>query len=132
MPLVDIQLIQAIGHLVRRTGTARNERKHMARSNSRAAIPRGRTWELPENATMRLPRVRFATVVRAERGTVLVTQEGKLDDLVLEPGDEAVLLGRGLAVAWAFTEASISVREGANCGSVRRPTHNWIWSLRNC
>ena len=104
----------------------------MARSNSRAAIPRGRTWELPENATMRLPRVRFATVVRAERGTVLVTQEGKLDDLVLEPGDEAVLLGRGLAVAWAFTEASISVREGANCGSVRRPTHNWIWSLRNC
>jgi hypothetical protein len=67
-------------------------------------------WDLAENATMRLPGGRFATVVRIERGTVLVTQEGDLEDHVLEAGDELVLPPGGLAVAWAFTGASISLR----------------------
>ena len=73
----------------------------------------GRRWELAENATMRLPRGRSATVVRVERGTVLITQEGDLEDHVLEPGDEIVIPVGGLAVAWAFTGAAISVREAA-------------------
>jgi len=68
-------------------------------------------WELAENQTMRLPRGRVATLVRVERGTVLVTQQGDHEDHVLERGDEIVVRRRGLAVAWAFTEATISLRE---------------------
>jgi two-component system, NtrC family, sensor histidine kinase HydH len=74
-----------------------------------------RSWALRENATMRLPRG-VATIVRVERGTVLVTQEGDLDDHVLEAGDEHVLRRRGLAVAWALTDAAISLREGSATG----------------
>ena len=66
--------------------------------------------DLAENATMRLPRGRFATIVRVERGTVLVTREGDLEDHVLEAGDELVLPAGGLAVAWAFTDAAVSAR----------------------
>jgi hypothetical protein len=66
---------------------------------------------LAQNAAMPLPRGRFAKVVRVERGTVVVTQEGDLVDHVLERGDEIRLDLPGLAVAWAFTEAAISVRE---------------------
>lgn len=73
----------------------------------------GEGWELAENATMRLPRGRSTVIVRVERGTVLVTQEGDLEDHVLEPGDEIALGAGRLAVAWAFTEAAISVREAA-------------------
>lgn len=68
--------------------------------------------ELAENQVMRLPRRRTATVVRAERGTVLVTRGGDVEDHVLEAGDELVLPRGGLAVAWAFTSATVSVREG--------------------
>ena len=68
----------------------------------------GETWELPENAAVRLPSG-TGIFVRAERGTVLVTQEGDFDDHVLEPGDELVLSRPGLAVAWAFTDATLSV-----------------------
>lgn len=67
---------------------------------------------LAENQAMRLPRRRTATVVRAERGTVLVTRRGDREDHVLEPGDELVLPRGGLAVAWAFSAATISIREG--------------------
>ncbi len=69
--------------------------------------------DLAENATMALPRGRIGTVVRVERGTVLVTQEGDLDDHVLEAGDEIVLARGGRAVAWAFSEATLSVCEAA-------------------
>lgn len=69
-------------------------------------------FELAENQAMRLPRRRTATVVRAERGTVLVTRRGDREDHVLEPGDELVLPRGGLAVAWAFSAATISIREG--------------------
>ncbi len=68
----------------------------------------GETWELLENATLRLP-AGFGTVVRVGRGTVLVTQEGDLDDHVLEQGDELALPRPGLAVAWAFTDATVSI-----------------------
>lgn len=65
---------------------------------------------LAGNATMRLPPGRNATIVRVERGTVLVTQEGDLEDHVLEAGDEIVLPRGGLAVAWALTDAVIRLR----------------------
>jgi hypothetical protein len=73
----------------------------------------GETWDLPENATLRLP-AGIALVVRVERGTVLVTQEGDLDDHVLERGDELVLSHPGLAVAWAFTDAALSIQPGVH------------------
>ncbi len=68
-------------------------------------------WELGENSAMRVSRRHVATVVRVERGTVLVTQQGDTKDHVLERGDELFVGGSGLAVAWAFTDAKISVRE---------------------
>jgi two-component system, NtrC family, sensor histidine kinase HydH len=74
--------------------------------------PPRESWDLAENATLRLPRRRVATVVRAERGTVLVTRGGDREDHVLEPGDELVLPRGGLAVAWAFTDATLSMRDG--------------------
>jgi catechol 2,3-dioxygenase-like lactoylglutathione lyase family enzyme len=69
----------------------------MATRMRMAVIPStGGIWELAENATMRLPRGRFAVIVRAERGTLLITQEGDPEDHVLESGDEIVheLAGR--------------------------------------
>ncbi len=68
----------------------------------------GGTWVLHENATLRLP-AGGSVVVRVERGTVLVTQEGDLDDHVLELGDELVLSRSGRAVAWAFTDAALFI-----------------------
>jgi hypothetical protein len=41
---------------------------------------------------------------------VMVTREGDLEDHVLERGDELLLPAGGLAVAWAFTAARLSVR----------------------
>jgi Protein of unknown function (DUF2917) len=67
-------------------------------------------WVLAENAVMPLPRGRCAKLVRVESGTVLITQEGDLEDHVLVSGDELLLHARGLAVAWAFTKAALSVR----------------------
>ncbi len=92
-------------------------------------------WELAENTAMRLPGGSFATMVRVERGTVLVTQEGDLEDHVLEAGDEFVLHPFGLAVAWAFTDAAVSVRRAALAGpkgsasrSGARCTFSWTSS----
>jgi Protein of unknown function (DUF2917) len=68
-------------------------------------------WDLAENAAMRVSRPGVAVVVRVDRGTVLVTRQGDVQDHVLEPGDELKVPRGGLAVAWAFTDARISVRE---------------------
>ncbi len=79
-------------------------------------------WDLPENATMRVSRRAIAVVVRVERGTVLVTRQGDLEDHVLELGDELFLPRGDLAVAWAFTEATISVREAVRTGMPLEPS----------
>ncbi len=84
----------------------------MAKANPSTNDGHSERWELAANGTMRLPRRRKATVVRAERGTVVVTRRGDLEDHVLEPGDELVLPRSGLAVAWALTDATLSTREG--------------------
>jgi hypothetical protein len=68
-------------------------------------------WKLAENAAVPLPRSRSPKLVRVERGTVLITREGDPDDHVLVTGDELLLDVRGLAVAWAFTDAAISLHE---------------------
>lgn len=68
------------------------------------------SWVLAANETMRLPGGP-GTIVHVDRGTVLVTQEGDLEDHVLEGGDELVLDRAGLAVAWAFTPAAVSLHE---------------------
>jgi hypothetical protein len=82
-----------------------------ARTNSNRVPGAGEPWVLAENAVMPLPRGRSATVVRVESGTVLITQEGDLEDHVLVSGDEILLRARGLAVAWAFTKAALSLRK---------------------
>jgi DUF2917 family protein len=69
-------------------------------------------WNLAENEAMRVSRG-VPVVLRVERGTVLVTLRGDYEDHVLEPGDEMFLPRGGLAVAWAFTEATISLRGAA-------------------
>ncbi len=79
--------------------------------STRKPSPR-ESWDLAENATLRLPRRRVASVVRVERGTVLVTRHGDREDHVLEAGDELVLPRGGLAVAWAFTDATLTLRDG--------------------
>jgi len=78
---------------------------------AKSAIPATRSsrLELPLNATLRLPRGRCGSLVRVERGTVMVTRQGDLDDHVLGPGDEIRLPPAGLAVAWAFTPAIVAV-----------------------
>ncbi|HET7824960.1 MAG TPA: DUF2917 domain-containing protein [Anaeromyxobacter sp.] len=76
---------------------------------------------LAENEAVRISRPHGAVVVRVERGTVLVTQEDDVEDHVLEAGDELVLARRGLAVAWAFTEATISVREAGPADAPSAP-----------
>lgn len=66
-------------------------------------------FALRENEARRLP-LGVMVYVRVERGTVLVTQEGDLEDHVLEQGGELLVPAGGLAVAWAFTDARVSVR----------------------
>lgn len=69
------------------------------------------TAELEENSVMRVSRRGVAVVVRVDRGTVLITRQGDVEDHVLEAGDELYLRRGGLAVAWAFTDAVLRVRE---------------------
>lgn len=78
-------------------------------------------WNLAENEAMRVSRG-VPVVLRVERGTVLVTLRGDYEDHVLEPGDEMFLPRGGLGVAWAFTEATISVREAGRAGVGAAPS----------
>jgi hypothetical protein len=68
-------------------------------------------WGLPENTRMYLQPSAFATVVRVERGTVIVSQKGDLEDRVLTQDEQIIVPAGSQAVAWAFTEAVISVNE---------------------
>jgi hypothetical protein len=71
------------------------------------------TFDLEVDQTLRLPRG-LAVIIRVERGTVLVTQEGDPEDHVLEGRGELVVPAGGLAVAWAFTHARVAVQD-ARC-----------------
>jgi hypothetical protein len=72
-----------------------------------------RSWDLPKDATIRLRPGRNGVVVRADRGLVLVTQEGDRDDHVLEGGQELWLPSGGVVAAWALAAARLVVCEGA-------------------
>jgi hypothetical protein len=76
--------------------------------------PSNQALELPRDATLRLGR--GGIVVRAQRGTVLVTQAGDRDDHVLEAGDELLVPRGGLAVAWALTAAELRVVPARTAG----------------
>jgi Protein of unknown function (DUF2917) len=91
--------------------TARDERQAAPRRILRGS--RVVSFDLDENSVMRLSRRGVEVVVRVDRGTVLVTQQGDLEDHVLEPGDELRIRRGDLAVAWAFTDATLSLREEA-------------------
>jgi hypothetical protein len=74
-----------------------------------AMVERSRSgrMELPRDATLRLRAGAHGLRIRAEHGTVLVTREGDLDDHVLERGDEILVTGSGLVVAWALAPSAV-------------------------
>jgi len=63
---------------------------------------------LQDNETLRLPRG-AGLVLRCRSGTLLVTRAGDPADHVLEVGGELRLPARGLAVAWALSDAELEV-----------------------
>jgi hypothetical protein len=69
--------------------------------------------ELSQDATIQLPPGRRGLVVRVERGVLLVTQEGDLDDHVLEPAQELRIPRGGLAVGWALAPATVVIKDAA-------------------
>jgi Protein of unknown function (DUF2917) len=75
----------------------------------------GSAISLASNATLRLPRRFGAKVVRVERGVVLVTRQGDLEDHVLTPGMEVALRHR--TVAWALTPSTIRIGDADLHGS---------------
>jgi hypothetical protein len=66
-----------------------------------------------ENETVRFRPGRKGLALRAVRGTFLVTQEGDLEDHVLEGEGEFRTGSRGLVVAWAFVGGALGAREAA-------------------
>ena len=74
------------------------------------AAARHGSWRLDDNRTLRLQPGRDGVVVRCEAGTVVVTFRGDPDDHVLTAGDELTLVGRGLVVVWALSDASVTAR----------------------
>lgn len=67
------------------------------------------TWELERDATLRLAAGREGILLRAERGTVLVTREGDAEDHVVVPGEPLLVTGKGLVVAWALEPSRLNV-----------------------
>jgi hypothetical protein len=87
-----------------------------------------RTWqglvgcwsrELGRDATLRLPRRHGGQWLRVEQGQVVVTLEGDLEDHVLGPGEELVLSGEKLAVAWALEPSRLAGGELRGAHEVR-------------
>ena len=66
-------------------------------------------FDLARDETLRIPLRGRAVVVRVERGVVLVTREGDVEDHVLEPGMELRVSGPGLVVAWALEPSTMRV-----------------------
>lgn len=70
----------------------------------------GLVVHLRRDDTLSLDTRRDAVFVRCRRGTVLVTQEGDLEDHVLEPGDELTSARGGRLAVWALAEGDVTVR----------------------
>jgi hypothetical protein len=71
------------------------------------------TFDLPRDATLRIPRRGGTAIIRVERGVVLVTRAGDLEDHVLERGMELRVSEPGLVVAWALEPSTVRVGEAA-------------------
>lgn len=71
------------------------------------------TFDLARDATLRIPRRRQTVLIRVERGVVLVTRAGDLEDHVLERGMELEVSKPGLVVAWALEASTVRVSEAA-------------------
>lgn len=67
------------------------------------------SFELEQDATLRVRPRGYGVVIRAEGGLVLVTQAGDPEDHVLAPGDELRLPRGGLVVAQAFAASRLVV-----------------------
>jgi hypothetical protein len=66
------------------------------------------TIDLRRGRVLRLPGGAGQTIT-ARSGAVWITEEGRLDDVVLAAGESARLGRRGLALVEAFEDASISL-----------------------
>jgi hypothetical protein len=77
------------------------------------------TFELARDATLRVRPGRRGVMLRAERGSVHVTQAGDPVDHVLGPGEAAWFPRGGLVVACAFEPARLVV-EAARAERPRR------------
>jgi len=81
---------------------------------SKTMVARKQRWvlrkDMERDAVLRLPRPGRGAVVVVERGVVLVTRKGDLEDHVLQPGMELPLDGHGLVVAWALEPSTLHVR----------------------
>jgi hypothetical protein len=74
---------------------------------AKAESSRAGRLELPRDGTLRLRAGAGGVRIRAERGTVLVTREGDAEDHLLERGDELLVTGSGLVVAWALAPSAL-------------------------
>jgi hypothetical protein len=70
--------------------------------------PAPRFWEVRDNETLSLRPGRGGILLRPQRGTFLVTQEGDPIDHLLGQGDEFRAAGRRLVVAWALSDGAIA------------------------
>ncbi len=72
-----------------------------------------RSWDLPKDATFHLRPGRDGVLLRVDHGLLLVTQEGDLDDHVVEGGAELRLPAGGMVAAWALEAARVVAYPGA-------------------
>ena len=84
-----------------------------------AAAEEGR-FALRRDATLRLRPPAGGLVLAALSGTLVVTQQGDRDDHVLTPGATLRVARRGLVVAWALSDASLSVTAPCPSRAARR------------
>lgn len=83
-----------------------------------------RALDLATDQTLRLPHGRGGTVVRVERGLLLVTREGDPEDHLLGPGMELRLPASGRSVGWALAASRVQLRDGQpaeGAGQVGQP-----------
>ena len=73
-----------------------------------ACFEHGTIIELPQRETLTLPDMR-GTTLRITRGTVWITQEGDLNDIVLRAGDTWVVERNGLTILEAQDNATFCV-----------------------
>ena len=73
-----------------------------------ACFENGTVVDLPARATVRLPDMR-GTTLRVTKGTVWITQDHDLRDVVLRPGDTWVIERNGLTLLEAQGDATICI-----------------------